>query len=151
MPRRNRDDQIDPQVNIAGNGIQSPETILWMTLYPLSVGGLRTGRPEAPFNWVVPDAPRGRRWRSIRTSLGPTGSDLSRVETAALARGLRRSLAKALKMNTGPTITYVEEAGAVNPFTIYGNEGSPCPRCKRPLAKMILGGRGTVFCSHCQR
>jgi formamidopyrimidine-DNA glycosylase len=77
--------------------------------------------------------------------------DLSRAETKLLASGLRRSIAKALKTNTGPTITYVEEPGAENPFTIYGNEGSPCPRCKRPLAKMILGGRGTVFCSHCQR
>lgn len=77
--------------------------------------------------------------------------DLSRAETAALARGLRKSIAKALKTNTGPTITYVEEPGAENPFTIYGREGSPCPSCKRPLAKMILGGRGTVFCSHCQR
>lgn len=77
--------------------------------------------------------------------------DLSRAETAALARGLRRSIAKALRTNTGPTITYVEEPGADNPFTIYGNEGAPCPSCKRPLAKMILGGRGTVFCSDCQR
>ena len=77
--------------------------------------------------------------------------DLSRVETAALARGLRRAIAKALQENTGPTITYVEEPGADNPFTIYGREGAPCPRCKRPLAKMILGGRGTVFCSECQR
>jgi formamidopyrimidine-DNA glycosylase len=77
--------------------------------------------------------------------------DLTRAETVALARGLRSAIAKAMKLNTGPTITYVEEPGAENPFTIYGNEGSACPRCKRPLAKMILGGRGTVFCSHCQR
>ena len=73
--------QIDPQVNFSGGGVQSPEQILWLTLYPLSVGGLRTGRDGAPFNWIVQGAPSGRRWRSIRTSLGPTGSDLSRVET----------------------------------------------------------------------
>ncbi len=77
--------------------------------------------------------------------------DLSRTEVSALARAIRQSIAKALKRDAGPTITYVEEAGAPNPFTIYGNEGTRCPRCKRPLAKMILAGRGTVFCSHCQR
>ncbi len=78
-------------------------------------------------------------------------SSLSRAETAALARGLRKALLASIARNTEETITYVEEPGADNPFVIYGNEGTPCPRCKQPLAKMVLGGRGTVFCSHCQR
>ncbi|MFL5577558.1 MAG: cell surface protein SprA [Gemmatimonadaceae bacterium] len=73
--------QIDPLVNIAGNGIVSPEQLLWLTLYPLKVGGLRAPGPDARYRWLVDDAPTGRRWRSIRTSLGATGSDLSRVET----------------------------------------------------------------------
>ena len=75
--------QIDPQVNITGSGVQSFEQLLWLTLYPLRVGGLRgrTSSGGTGFQWLVPDAPTGRRWRSIRTSLGPTGSDLSRVET----------------------------------------------------------------------
>ena len=70
---------IDDQARFTGSGTQSPETILWMTLYPLTAGGvLGRGGPR----WTVPDAPRGgRRWRSIRTSLGPSGADLSRVET----------------------------------------------------------------------
>jgi formamidopyrimidine-DNA glycosylase len=78
-------------------------------------------------------------------------SSLSRAETAALAKGLRKALLRSIAANTAETITYVEEAGAENPFTIYGNEGTPCPRCRRPLAKMVLAGRGTVFCPHCQR
>lgn len=77
--------------------------------------------------------------------------DISRKEVAALARAITRSIAKTIALQDGPTIQYVEEAGAPNPFLIYGNEGTPCPRCKRPLAKIILGGRGTVFCVHCQR
>ncbi len=77
--------------------------------------------------------------------------DLSRKEVGALARAIMRSIAKTIALQSGPTIRYVEEAGAENPFLIYGNEGTPCPRCKRPLAKMILGGRGTVFCVHCQQ
>jgi formamidopyrimidine-DNA glycosylase len=77
--------------------------------------------------------------------------DLSRKEIAALARAITRSIAKTVALQDGPTIQYVEEAGAPNPFVIYGNEGTPCPRCKRPLAKMVLAGRGTVFCTYCQR
>lgn len=76
---------------------------------------------------------------------------LSRAEVAALARGIRRTIANALAMLKGEEIRYVEEPGAENPFTIYGNEGAPCPRCRRPLSKMVLAGRGTVLCVHCQR
>jgi formamidopyrimidine-DNA glycosylase len=77
--------------------------------------------------------------------------DLSRAEVGKLARGIRRAIDKTLAMQDGETIQYVEEAGAPNPFTIYGQEGTPCPSCKRPLSKMVLGGRGTVLCVHCQR
>ena len=77
--------------------------------------------------------------------------DLSRVEVGKLARGIRRAIDKTLAKETGETIQYVEEPGAPNPFTIYGHEGEPCPSCRRPLSKMVLGGRGTVLCVHCQR
>lgn len=78
--------------------------------------------------------------------------ELSRAETKTLARALEKVFATSLALLEGEdSITYVEEPGAENPFTIYGREGTPCPRCKRPLGKMVLGGRGTVFCAHCQR
>jgi formamidopyrimidine-DNA glycosylase len=76
--------------------------------------------------------------------------ELSRREVSAVARGIRASIERTLALQDGPVIQYVEEPGADNPFTVYGREGTPCPRCKRPLSKMILAGRGTVFCAHCQ-
>lgn len=33
----------------------------------------------------------------------------------------------------------------------YGRVGQPCPRCKTPLKKVVLGGRGTTYCPRCQR
>jgi formamidopyrimidine-DNA glycosylase len=33
----------------------------------------------------------------------------------------------------------------------YGRSGEPCPRCSTPLRKIMLGGRGTTYCPHCQR
>jgi Motility related/secretion protein len=71
-------EQIDPFTSLIGTGISAPEPILFLTLYPLAVGGLRG---ENNFRWTVGNTPSGRRWRSIRTPLGPSGSDLSQVES----------------------------------------------------------------------
>ena len=30
-------------------------------------------------------------------------------------------------------------------------EGQPCPRCGRPIRRIVVGGRATHFCSWCQR
>ena len=50
-----------------------------MTLYPLSIGGLLDNSTE-DFRWKVGGVPVGRRWRSIRTVLGSSGSDVSHAE-----------------------------------------------------------------------
>jgi formamidopyrimidine-DNA glycosylase len=34
---------------------------------------------------------------------------------------------------------------------VYGRDGEPCARCGRPIRKIVVGGRGTHFCSNCQR
>ncbi len=72
-------DQIDPQLRLTGTGLQAPEQILWLTLYPLSNGGLRNPS-TGEFQWRIDGAASGRRWRSLRTVLSPAGTDLSRVE-----------------------------------------------------------------------
>ncbi len=82
-------DQIDPSVRIVGGGIQPPESLLWMTLYPLRTGGIfdfTPGTSTRRFAWTVGNSslvgttPTGRRWRSLRTVLNPSGADLSRIE-----------------------------------------------------------------------
>jgi hypothetical protein len=70
-------EDIDSLTNVIGTGLSAPEPLLWMTLYPTAIGGLRS---EGLFRWTIPGAPTGRRWRSIRTPLGPSGSDLSHIE-----------------------------------------------------------------------
>ncbi len=78
-PVRYSIEQIDPLTSLIGAGVSGPEQLLWMTLYPLSVGGIRDSISHS-FKWRVANAPTGRRWRSIRTVLSPSGSDLSRAE-----------------------------------------------------------------------
>jgi formamidopyrimidine-DNA glycosylase len=36
-------------------------------------------------------------------------------------------------------------------LAVYQRAGGPCPRCQRPLRRIVLGGRATHFCSWCQR
>ena len=70
--------EIDPLTTLAGGSFGTPEPLLWLTLYPLGVGGARNA--SGGHDWLVPGAPAGQRWRSIRTVLGASGIDLTRVE-----------------------------------------------------------------------
>jgi len=36
-------------------------------------------------------------------------------------------------------------------FSVYGRENEPCLRCKAPIQKTSVGGRGTYFCPVCQK
>ena len=68
---------IDPSIRLQG-ATTALETVLWMSLYPDTIGGLpdpRTFRNR----WLVPHTP-GPRWRSITQPLSATGIDLSRIE-----------------------------------------------------------------------
>ncbi len=73
--------QIDPLTTLPGGAIAGFEQVLWLTLYPLRIGGLadaETGQAR----WRVGNRPSGQRWRSLRTVLGTggTGVDLTRGE-----------------------------------------------------------------------
>jgi formamidopyrimidine-DNA glycosylase len=35
-------------------------------------------------------------------------------------------------------------------FLIHQREGEPCLNCGRPVRKLVVGGRGTYVCEHCQ-
>ena len=35
-------------------------------------------------------------------------------------------------------------------FLVHRREGEPCPTCGRPIRKIVVGGRGTYVCEHCQ-
>ena len=73
--------QIDPRTTLAGGAIAGFEQVLWLTLYPLNIGGIADPETNQP-RWRVAGAPGGQRWRSVRTALGTggTGVDLTRGE-----------------------------------------------------------------------
>lgn len=64
-------------------------------------------------------------------------------------------LNKAIELG-GSTVRSYHFAGDVdgkfqNELNVYGREGLPCVICNTPITKTKIGGRGTHFCSHCQR
>lgn len=44
-----------------------------------------------------------------------------------------------------------EKGAFQNALNVYGRGGEPCTVCGQTLTKIRLGGRTTVFCSHCQK
>jgi len=72
-------DKIDPAVSQSGAGFSAPEPLLWLTLYPLSIGG-QVNPATNVFRWTISNPPTGRRWRSVRTVLNPSGADISHAE-----------------------------------------------------------------------
>jgi formamidopyrimidine-DNA glycosylase len=36
-------------------------------------------------------------------------------------------------------------------FLVHRRAGDPCPRCGNTIRKIVVGGRGTYVCEHCQR
>ena len=72
-----------------------------------------------------------------------------------LVRRLRALLRRAIADGGSSTRDYVHPNGQRGQFSqrhaVYGCGGMPCPRCTRRLQTIQLSGRGTTFCSRCQR
>ena len=35
-------------------------------------------------------------------------------------------------------------------LNVYGRKDAPCPRCGRPIERIVIGQRSAYFCAHCQ-
>ncbi|MDE3099311.1 MAG: bifunctional DNA-formamidopyrimidine glycosylase/DNA-(apurinic or apyrimidinic site) lyase [Verrucomicrobiota bacterium] len=62
-------------------------------------------------------------------------------------RRLKRSILRVLQK----AIAYGPEIYEVQTFKVYDRKGKPCYRCRTPIQRIVLGGRGTYFCPGCQR
>jgi formamidopyrimidine-DNA glycosylase len=73
-------------------------------------------------------------------------------EASGLAKAIRSVLAEAVTSG-GSRGEFVDLWGETGRFVpkMYDRGGQPCPSCERPLEKIRLGGRGTTYCSHCQK
>jgi formamidopyrimidine-DNA glycosylase len=93
-------------------------------------------------------------WRARIHPRRPAG-ELDAEEVARLHRAVRAALRRGVELQGSTLRDYVtpdgDGGGMQNEFRVYGRLGEPCDRCGRPIERIILGGRGTWFCPHCQR
>jgi formamidopyrimidine-DNA glycosylase len=69
---------------------------------------------------------------------------LSQRDVARVVRGLHAEIRKELAARRAGTQEGRES------FSAYGRAGRPCRRCRSPLVRVVIAGRTTTFCPHCQ-
>jgi formamidopyrimidine-DNA glycosylase len=80
---------------------------------------------------------------------------VTREELKNLRTALQTVLRRAIKLGGSSVSDYVDAEGMRGYFQIehkvYGHGGDPCTVCGTPIKKIVVGGRGTHFCSTCQK
>jgi formamidopyrimidine-DNA glycosylase len=71
-------------------------------------------------------------------------------QAARLLESIRTVLRDGIARN-GASIDWVYRGGDFqNYFRVYQRTGLPCPECGTPVARIIVGQRGTHYCPYCQ-
>lgn len=80
---------------------------------------------------------------------------LTDKQLRALHEGIIRALKDGIKYGGSTRVHFVDPEGHKGYFLdyayVYGRDKHPCRICKTEIKKIRLDGRGTYFCSHCQR
>ncbi len=75
---------------------------------------------------------------------------LSLEQAGRLLDGIRSVLRDGIARN-GASIDWVYRGGDFqNYFRVYQRTGQPCPECGTPIARIMVGQRGTHYCPSCQ-
>jgi len=81
-------------------------------------------------------------------------SSLTRAELEKLHAGLIQVLREAIKAGGSSINDYVDAEGKEGFFQlkhrVYGRENKPCYVCKTPIKRVIIAGRSSHYCPHCQ-
>jgi formamidopyrimidine-DNA glycosylase len=80
---------------------------------------------------------------------------LTHAELARLRTALIDVLKHAIKLGGSSVSDYVDADGIAGFFqlhhNVYSRTGEPCRICKTPIQRIVIGGRSTHFCPHCQK
>jgi formamidopyrimidine-DNA glycosylase len=80
---------------------------------------------------------------------------VTRPEYKKLHKALQEVLKEAIAAGGSSVSDYVDADGEEGFFQfhhrVYGRESEPCVKCKTPIKKIVVGGRGTHYCPKCQR
>ena len=80
---------------------------------------------------------------------------LTRAELERLRLALREVLEQAIRRGGSSVSDYVDADGVKGFFQlehrVYQRTGQPCLVCGTPIRRIVVGGRSTHYCPHCQR
>ena len=102
--------------------------------------------------------PRIRRLESLfRSSIHPLtpANKLKSKQITQLTRAIKTTLRTALQHRGSTLRDYFDANGDPGGFkklhAVYDRTGENCRKCKTPIKRIVLGGRSTHFCPHCQK
>jgi formamidopyrimidine-DNA glycosylase len=82
-------------------------------------------------------------------------SDLDVGTLTRLHRALRQVLTEAIAAGGSSVSDYRNSEDTQGWFQlqhrVYGRAGQPCRRCRTPIVRLVVAGRGTHICPRCQR
>ncbi len=82
-------------------------------------------------------------------------SSLTRSELQKLHAGLLKVLREAITLGGSSVSDYVDAEGREGFFQlkhrVYGREGKLCLVCRTPIKRVIIAGRSSHYCPHCQK
>lgn len=90
-------------------------------------------------------------------SIKPTrrANKLSKKEAAALRIAASNTMKEAIKLGGTTFQSFLDSEGKQGNFRsrlkVFGKTGESCPKCKTPIKKIRVAGRGTHYCPKCQR
>jgi formamidopyrimidine-DNA glycosylase len=80
---------------------------------------------------------------------------LTRAELERLRVALREVLQHAIRLGGSSVSDYVDAEGVRGFFQlehrVYQRAGEPCRNCGSPIHRIVLAGRSTHYCRHCQK
>jgi len=82
-------------------------------------------------------------------------SSLTQGELKRLHAELKKVLNHAIRLGGSSISDYVDADGEEGFFQlkhrVYGREGKPCLVCKTPIKRIVIAGRSSHYCPHCQK
>lgn len=93
----------------------------------------------------------------FRAKINPqrSANTLSDQEKELLLHSIKEVLSEAIRYGGSSIDDYVRLSGQkgnyVSHHKVYAREGKPCFTCNTEIKRITQGGRGTYFCSKCQR
>jgi formamidopyrimidine-DNA glycosylase len=82
-------------------------------------------------------------------------ASLTRAELQGLYQAIRRVLEDAIAAGGSSVSDYVNSEGEPGFFQfehrVYGREGEPCIVCGTPVKRVLIAGRSSHYCAHCQK